>query len=185
MTDTPESTLLFSPTYDEIGTRIVDLVNQVGFLYRYPEVAGVTLACISQHIQPLEKLLDGCAKLREAFSQLDYKDGSRFGDHIGADPLEAAFNYGMAGFDRFLDALRASTTVGDPVLQGVLEATERPDAKKLLSVRDAIDALGPSTVATASKSFTPIPEIEWQKLRLVIVYFLLDLQHAPQDDGKA
>ncbi len=190
MPDTPDDALLFSATYDEIGTRIVDLVNQVGFLYRYPDLAGVTLACISQHLQPLQKLLANCAKLREAFSLLDYKDGSTFGDYTGSDPLQAAFDYGLAGFDIVLQSLRQELEAepsddGVGELRTVLSSGDRPNPKKLLAVTDAIDRLGPRVLERASASFTPLPEVEWQKLRLVLVYFLLDLQHAPQNGGKA
>ncbi len=187
----PDKPLLFTERYDEIGTRIVDLVNQVGFLYRFPELAGVTLACISQHLQPLQKLLADCADLREAFSQLDYRDGSTFGDHTAADPLQAAYDYSLAGFDAFLDAVRQhldKSQPSDPSLANLRQALNRdchPDPRKLLDLTETLDQLGPQVAPAASARFTPIPEVEWQKLRLVLVYFLLDLQHAPQNGGNA
>ena len=163
------------------------MASSIGF----PELAGVTLACISQHLQPLQKLLADCADLREAFSQLDYRDGSTFGDHTASDPLQAAYDYSLAGFDAFIDAVRQhlaqsqSDTDSLGSLKEVLERDGPPDPRKLLDLTETLDRLGPQVSPAASARFTPIPEVEWQKLRLVLVYFLLDLQHAPQNSGNA
>ena len=63
----------------------------------------------------------------------------------------------------------------------ICDASPSPDANEILKLQDVIEPLGEAAAKAASVSFQPMIDIEWQKFRMVIFYFLLDLERADAD----
>lgn len=180
---------LFTAQAHEIGTRLVDMLNQTGFLYRFPAFAGVTLACISQHIEPMTRLLRSCEQARLKLGMEKSAGGYSVGPINGPDPLGAAFEYACLGMRTFMQSLahlsRQSHDAGEAGTQDELAAfigtcgdQAAPDPKGILRLKDTIETYSEAAAKVASGSFQPMTEIEWQEFRMVIFYFLLDLQKA-------
>lgn len=188
---TSESDPLFSTELHEIGTRLVDMLNQAGFLYRYPSLSGVTLACICQHIGPMQRLLASSEEARIALGREKSPQGYTVGCGSGADPLSAAFDYAMAGFRVFLRHVAAvaakeesddSSGGGLELLKEVCDATRPPAAQAILRVKDLIESHGERASKDAASDFQPLEDMESQRVRHEIFYFLLDLEKRRKSD---
>jgi hypothetical protein len=166
----PEESPLFSGDVHDIGTRLVDLLNQVSFLYRFPALAGVTLASITQHITPLRRLLDEHADKIAKLAKHAYPQGTNVGAFSGPDPLNTSYDYAVAGLGAFLDALEPLCSAGN-----------LSTAQQCLDAKDAIEKHSERAAVQASEQFKPMAEAEGQLVRMVVFYFLLDLEkmHKP------
>ncbi|NOT01670.1 MAG: hypothetical protein HOP29_13695 [Phycisphaerales bacterium] len=185
----PDRPSLFSAELHEIGARLVDLMNQTGFLYRFPSFAGVTLACIVQHVDPLRRLLQSVEPRRVAAGRDESPDGYSAGDVGGPDPLVAAYDHALRGLDAFLAGLaevvkehteRGGSSAGRElsVLARICAEGSSVTPAAILEIKDAIDECGERAAARALRRFQPLTELEWQNLRMVIFYFLLNLQRS-------
>lgn len=176
------STPLFSRDLHEIGTRLVDLLNQTGFLYRFPGVAGVTLACIAQHFDTLERLLAGCESRREALGESQSRDGYTVGGVNRPDPLMAAFDYACRGYRAFVDHLKAVASARSmpeadrAAITAICEARPAAAPQDFLSRRELIETMSEQAASEAAREFQVISEQDWQGLRIVLFFFLLELE---------
>lgn len=179
-----EGETMLSPNLHEMGTRLVDMLNQVSFLHRFPTLAGVTLACINQHLDPMKQLLEGCERDRLALAGEKHPKGYAAGPVRGEDLLSAAFDYAVKGYRTFLECL-AEASVASPsettlALKRLCEAplVSRPQA--VLDLKDVIESYSEAAAKEAAVRCEPLEDLEWQKLRIEIFYFLLDLEQATQ-----
>lgn len=181
------ATPLFGSRLHELGTRLVDLLNQTSFLYRFPSVAGVTLACISQHLDPVRRLLGACEPERSALGRSQSSAGYSVGTFLAPDPLAAAYDYAATGFRCFQDGLGqvAATVPGAwtdvsaediAAFARICRQDEVPDPHALLAVRELIERHSEQAAQRALSRFQPMPDLEWQRLRMTIFYFLLELE---------
>ncbi len=178
---------MFSPDIHEIGTRLVDILNQTGFLYRFPAFSGVTLACICQHIAPLQRLFAACEVERSRAIQSAAGKSFTAGNVTGPDPLAAGFDHAQAGWGAFLSALadQANRARGEtqPAKHADLDeiiacchAGASADPAAFLRLKDTIESLADDAVAEAKSRFKPMSEVEWQRFRMSIFYWLIELQ---------
>ncbi len=174
---------LFSPDLHEIGSRIVDLLNQTGFLYRFPALAGVTLACIAQHLDPMRALLGAHRQERESFGRRQSPTGYTVGSITQADPVGAAFDYAETGYRTFLRHLKrvasqspAATPDDLSAIARVCDDRDPPGAEFVLRHKDVIESFSDEVVSVASAEFQPLAEDDWQGLRMVLFFFLLELE---------
>ncbi len=173
---------LLSDDLHEIGTRVVDMLNQIGFLYRFPALAGVTLACITQHVGPLRKLLQDCEHDRVTLGRKQSSDGYAAGSVERADPLIAAYDYAVQGFRAFLRHLTAAVADSpdtSPAERSALAEIcdyDAPDPQRILILKDLIDAHGEHAAAAALREFQPMDEQDWQGFRMVLFFFLLEIE---------
>lgn len=185
----PDRPSLFSDDLHEIGTRLVDLLNQTGFLYRFPSFAGVTLACIVQHVDPLRRLLRSIESRRDALGRDEAPGGYTAGDVQGTDPLIVAYQHAVCGLEAFLAGLAevvkertegAGSSAGRElsVLARICAEGTGVTAAAILEIKEALDESGEQAAARAVRRFQPLSELEWQNLRMVIFYFLLNLQRS-------
>ncbi len=171
----------------EIGTRLVDLLNQTGFLYRFPEFAGVTLACIAQHIEPTEALLTACKGARVRLGRSQSNDGYNVGGVTREDPLEAALQYALSGYRTFARHLQAivadDADIAPADRQALIEALpgDRPgDPQQILHIKELIEARSKVVIEQAASDFEPMAEADWQGFRMVLFFFLIELEKCRQ-----
>lgn len=185
---------LFSPELHEIGIRVVDMLNQTGFLYRFPGFAGVTLACISQHIAPMKRLLRSCEQARRELGKEQSGGGYALGKVSGPDPLIASLDYTVQGLRTFLSALsriagkakiadHAGSSCDIDALIKTFDESNAPHPETILELKEVIESFSEEAAREASKSFEPMADLEWQKFRMVIFYFLMDLQKRVIDNS--
>ena len=177
-----EGDAMLSPDLHEIGTRLVDMLNQVSFLHRFPALAGVTLACINQHLDPMRRLLRGFEADRLLLAQKKHPDGCVAGSVRGDDLLSAAFEYAVAGYRTFLECLCETAAASDSESVSALKRlTETPltsHPQMVLDLKDEIERFSEVAAERAAARFEPMDDLQWQKLRIDIFYFLLDLERA-------
>ena len=178
-----ESTSILSSDLHEIGTRLVDLLNQTGFLYRFPDLAGVTLACIAQHIEPIDRLLDKYRDERESLGRQQSADGYSIGDITRLDPIQAAFDYTLEGygafvrhFQRLADADPELPASDRQALMDCLPPEQPRDPAGILECKDLIDARSGAAIREAVGEFQPLAQEDWQGFRMVLFFFLIELQ---------
>ena len=183
-TSSSEGETLLSPNLHEMGTRLVDMINQISFLHRFPALAGVTLACINQHFDPMKQLLHACERDRLALAGQKHPNGYAAGPVRGDDLLSAAFDYAVKGYRTFLECLAetadASPSENTLALKRLSEAPLASRPQAVLDLKDVIETYSDAAAKKAAARLKPMDDLEWQKLRIDIFYFLLDLERATQ-----
>ena len=156
--------------------------NEVSFLHRFPALAGVTLACINQHLDPMKQLLKGCERDRLALAAQKHPGGYATGPVRGPDLLSAAFDYAAKGYrtfrERLAEAADASPSESTAALRRLSEAPLASHPQAVLDLKDLIETHSEDAAREAADRFKPLEDLEWQKLRIEIFYFLLDLERA-------
>ncbi len=173
---------LLSPDLHEIGTRLVDLLNQTGFLYRFPEFAGVTLACMAQHFTPARKLLESCEPDRKQIGHKESPEGYSIGKIERSDPLAAAYDYALEGYRTFVNHLKRvaaeSTDASGQECNALSQVGDESDPQRILECKTLIETYSERAAADAQKEFHPIDEQDWQGFRMILFFFLLELEKA-------